>query len=204
MKKVLKLSLGLLGRTILICLLSIMAVVTLSIIASSKGQINPVVSVIFGSLYFIMLVYFFVLTAWNEGGKDSNRVAIGQSKEMIYKGFLSAAILVIPIVTVFILTHIFEDYQNNIMNILNIIKFIFMWTGIYFAVPFTGGISTTTIEPGAETDPTAALIITCILCGVYVIAGICAGVGYIFGYKKISFIPKLMTKLFGFNYDLRK
>ena len=201
MKNIFKLALHLFLRVILVCLLSLMAVITLGTIGSSNGQINPVVSVIFGVFYFIMLVYFFILSAWTEGGKDNNRVAIGQSTEMIYKGFLSAAIVVVPVVTVFILTHVFSDYQNNVMNVLNLIKFLFMWAGIYFTVPFTGGVSTTTIELGAETDPTSALIMTAILCAVYIISWIGSGVGYIFGYKKISFIPKLMNKFFGVNYS---
>ena len=201
MKNIFKLSLHLILRVALVCLLSLMAVITLGTIASSNGQLNPVVSVIFGFFYFIMLVYFFILSAWTEGGKDSNRVAIGQSKEMIYKGFISSAIVVVPIVTVFVLTYVYSDYKNDTMNVLNLIKFFFMWAGVYFSVPFTGGVSTTTIDPGAETDPMVALIMTVILCAVYIIAGICAGVGYIFGYKKISFIPKLMTKYFGVNYN---
>ena len=200
MKNVFKLSLTLFLRTILVCLLSFMAVITLTVIGSSEGYVNPVISVVFGVFYFIALLYFFIYSAWDEGKKDSNRVAIGQSKEMIYKGFLSAAIVVVPIITIFILTHVFGDYQNDIMNILNIIKLIFMWAGAYFTVPFTGGVSTTTIEPGAETDPTTAIIMTSILCGVYVASWIGSGVGYIFGYKKISFIPKLMTTFFGVDY----
>lgn len=204
MKNIFKLSLHLLLRTILVCILAVMAVITLGMIGSSNGQINPVISVIFGVLYFIMLMYFFIFTSWVEGGKDCNRVAIGKSKQLLSKGFISAAIVVAPIISVFLLTHFFSDYQNGIMNFLNILKLIFVWVGIYFTVPFSGGVSTTTIDGPKELPSEVQLIMTLILCGVYVAAFIGSGVGYIFGYKKISFIPKLTAKILGQNENIKK
>lgn len=197
MKSVFKLSLSLLLRAILVCLLSFMAVITLGMIGSSNGEINPVVAVIFGIIYLFMLLYFFVYTAWVEGGKDNNRVNIGQANEMVWKGFVSAAIVVVPLIAVFVITYIFVDVQNGFMSFLNIIKLIFVWAGIYLTVPFTGGISTTSVNSEGVADPELALYMTVILCAVYIIAAICSGVGYIFGYKKISFIPQIVNKIMG-------
>ncbi|MBQ4645701.1 MAG: hypothetical protein IJB72_08075, partial [Clostridia bacterium] len=166
MKSVLKLSLSLLLRTVLVCMLSFMAVITLGMIASSNGEINPVVAVIFGLIYLFMLLYFFTYTSWVEGGRDNNRVAIGQATEMLYKGYLSAAIVVIPIIAIFVISYVFMDVQNSVMGVLNILKLIFVWAGIYLTVPLTGGISTTTVDTEGE-DPTLALYMTLILCAVY-------------------------------------
>lgn len=197
MKSVFKLSLSLLLRTVLVCMLSFMAVITLGMVGSSNGEINPVISVIFGIIYLFMLLYFFVYTSWVEGGKDNNRVKIGQANEMVYKGFLSAAIVVVPVIAVFVITYAFMNVQNTVMSILNILKLIFVWAGIYLTVPFTGGISTTSVDAEGTADPTLALYMTLILCVIYIIAAICSGVGYIFGYKKISFIPQLVNKIMG-------
>ncbi len=197
MKSILKLSLSLLLRTILVCMLSFMAVITLGMIGTSNGEINPVVAVIFGIIYLFMLVYFFVYTAWVEGVKDNNRVNIGQANEMVWKGFASAAVVVIPVVIIFIVTYVFMDVQNGIMSLLNILKLIFVWAGIYLTVPFTGGISTTSVDADGVADPTLALYMTVVLCAVYILSAVCSGVGYIFGYKKISFIPQLVNKLTG-------
>ncbi|MBE6890610.1 MAG: hypothetical protein E7481_01155 [Ruminococcaceae bacterium] len=203
MKSVLKLSLSLLLRTVLVCMLSFMAVITLGMIASSNGEINPVVAVIFGLIYLFMLLYFFTYTSWVEGGRDNNRVAIGQATEMLYKGYLSAAIVVIPIIAIFVISYVFMDVQNSVMGVLNILKLIFVWAGIYLTVPLTGGISTTTVDTEGA-DPTLALYMTLILCAVYIIAAVCSGVGYVFGYKKISFIPKLTDKIMGKNPSEKK
>lgn len=197
MKNIFKLSLHLLLNTFLVCMLSFMAIITLGMVGASNGYINPVISVIFGLLYFFMLMYFFVHTAWVEGGRDNNRVAIGQARETIYKGFLSAAVVVLPIIAIFIVTEMFKQNESTLMGILNILKLIFCWAGVYLTVPLTGGVSNTNIEGVSSLDPMADMLITAILCGVYVVAWICAGVGYIFGYKKISFIPALTNKIMG-------
>lgn len=197
MKSVFKLSLSLLLRTVLVCMLSFMAVITLGMIASSNGEINPVVAVIFGIIYLFMLLYFFVYTSWVEGGRDSNLVKIGKANELVGKGFISSAVIVIPIMAIFIVSYVFMDVQNTVMSVLNILKLIFVWAGIYLTVPFTGGISTTTVDAEGGSDPILALYMTVILCAVYAVAAICSGVGYIFGYKKISFIPQLVNRIMG-------
>lgn len=203
MKSTLKLSLNLFLRAVLVCMLSFMAVITLGMIGSSNGTVNPVVSVIFGIIYFFMLMYFFVYTAWVEGCKDRNRVAIGQTKEFVCKGFFAAAIVTLPIIGVFVVASVFEGNQSVVMNIFNLIKLVFCWAGIYFTVPFTGGVSTTTIEGESTLDFEVKIILTCILCAVYFAAFIGAGIGYIFGYKKISFIPAIINRITG-RYSAEK
>ena len=58
MKSVFKLALGLFLRTVLVCMLSFMAIITLGMVGSANGELSPVVSVIFGLIYFFMLLYF--------------------------------------------------------------------------------------------------------------------------------------------------
>ena len=104
---------------------------------------------------------------------------------------------------IFVISYVFMDVQNSVMGVLNILKLIFVWTGIYLTVPLTGGISTTTVDTEGA-DPTLALYMTLILCAVYIIAAVCSGIGYMFGYKKISFIPKLADKIMGKNPSEKK
>ncbi len=197
MKSVFKLALGLFLRTVLVCMLSFMAIITLGMVGSANGELSPVVSVIFGLIYFFMLLYFFVYTAWVDGNSDHNRVKIGQAKEMVWKGYAAGMIVVVPIIAIFVSTYLLMDIENTFVGALNILKFIFVWAGIYLTVPFTGGISTTTVDSEVVKDPALALYMTLILCLVYLISGICAGVGYFFGYRKISFIPKIVDKIMG-------
>ncbi len=190
MKNTLKCSLYLLARIVLVCMLSFMAI-PLSSMAPSV--LNPILAI----LYTGMLIYFFVLTTWYEGGKDANRVEIGTMKPMPYKGYLSAFIVTIPLmINSYAMYAISSDSENIVINVLRIIKVIFAFSTSYAITLFTSTSEADILE-GAETQASDALAAVIVFCVIYFVASICAGIGYTFGFKKIQVFEPLKKQITG-------
>lgn len=190
MKNVFKCSLYLLARIILVCMLSFMAI-PLSSMAPSV--LNPILAV----LYTGMLIYFFVLTMWYEGGKDANRAEIGTMKAMPYKGYLSAFIVTVPLmVNSYAMYAISSESGNVIIDALRIIKVIFSFSTSYAITLFTS-TSEADILQGAETQQADALAAVIVFCVIHFAASICAGIGYTFGFKKIQVFEPLKKQIAG-------
>ena len=187
MKNTLKCSLYLLARVILVCMLSFMAI-PLSSVAPSI--LNPVLAV----LYAGMLIYFFVLTMWHEGGLDANRVEIGSMKPMPYKGYLAAFIVSVPLMAnSYAMYAVGSDISNPVIKALKIV-----WTVSAFSTSYAISLFTSTSEAdimeGAQTLSSDALTAVIVFCVIYFVASISAGIGYTFGYKKIEVVSKIKEK----------
>ena len=184
MKNTLKCSRYLLARIILVCMLSFMAIPLSSV---APNILNPILAV----LYTGMLIYFFVLTMWHEGGKDANRVEIGAMKPMPYKGFLAAFIVTVPLMILsYSMYAVGADVKNTAVDVLRIIKLIFSFSTSYAITMFTS-TSESDILQGAETQSADALVAVIVFCVIYFVASLSAGVGYIFGYRKIEVVSKI-------------
>lgn len=186
----LKCSLYLLARIILVCMLSFMA---LPMSSMAPDIFNPILAI----LYTFMLIYFFVLTTWYEGGKDANRVEIGTMKPMPYKGYLSAFTVTIPLmINSYAMYVIGPDVKNIFVSILRIIKVVFSFSTSYAITIFTSTAESDILE-GAATQASDALSAVIVFCVIYTIASICAGIGYTFGYKKIEVFNPLKKMIMG-------
>ena len=188
MKNTLKCSVYLLARIILVCMLSFMA---LPLSSMYPPLFNPVLAI----LYTFMLIYFFVLTMWHEGGKDANRVEIGAMKPMPYKGYLSAFIVTIPLmINSFAMYAIGPEVRNAVVSVLRVIKVIFSFSTSYAITLFTSTTESDILE-GAQTQASDALSAVIVFCVIYFVASICAGIGYTFGYKKIEVLNPLKKQI---------
>ncbi|MBQ6053400.1 MAG: hypothetical protein IJL30_08995 [Clostridia bacterium] len=188
MKNTLKCSLYLLARIILVCMLSFMAIPLSSV---APKILNPILAV----LYTGMLIYFFVLTMWHEGGKDSNRVEIGVMKPMPYKGFLSAFIVTVPLMILsYSMYAVGQDVSSIIIRALKILWTVFAFSTSYAMLLFTSTTESDIME-GAATQSSDALITVIVFCVIYFVASISAGVGYNFGYRKIEVVSKIKATI---------
>ena len=188
MKNTLKCSVYLLARIILVCMLSFMA---LPLSSMYPPLFNPVLAI----LYTFMLIYFFVLTMWHEGGKDANRVEIGAMKPMPYKGYLSAFIVTIPLmINSFAMYAIGPEVRNAVVSVLRVVKVIFSFSTSYAITLFTSTTESDILE-GAQTQASDALSAVIVFCVIYFVASICAGIGYTFGYKKIEVLNPLKKQI---------
>lgn len=188
MKNTLKCSVYLLARIILVCMLSFMA---LPLSSMYPPLFNPVLAI----LYTFMLIYFFVLTMWHEGGKDANRVEIGAMKPMPYKGYLSAFIVTIPLmINSFAMYAIGPEVRNAVVSVLRVVKVIFSFSTSYAITLFTSTTESDILE-GAQAQASDALSAVIVFCVIYFVASICAGIGYTFGFKKIEVINPLKKQI---------
>lgn len=188
MKNTLKCSVYLLARIILVCMLSFMA---LPLSSMYPPLFNPVLAI----LYTFMLIYFFVLTMWHEGGKDANRVEIGAMKPMPYKGYLSAFIVTIPLmINSFAMYAIGPEVRNAVVSVLRVVKVIFSFSTSYAITLFTSTTESDILE-GAQAQASDALSAVIVFCVIYFVASICAGIGYTFGYKKIEVLNPLKKQI---------
>jgi len=155
--------------------------------------LNPILAI----LYTFMLIYFFVLTMWYEGGKDANRVETGVMKPMPYKGYLSAFIVTIPLmINSYAMYAIGPEVKNIFVSILRIIKVVVSFSTSYAITLFTTTSESDILE-GAPTRAGDALTAVIVFCVIYLIASVCAGIGYTFGYKKIEVINPLKKMIMG-------
>ena len=190
MKNTLKCSAYLLARIILVCMLSFMA---LPMSSMAPNIFNPILAV----LYVFMLIYFFVLTMWYEGGKDANRVETGIMKPMPYKGYISAFIVTIPLmINSYAMYAVGPEVRNIFVSILRIIKVVISFSTSYAITLFTSTTESDILE-GAQTQASDALTAVIVFCVIYTVASVCAGIGYTFGYKKIEVFNPLKKMIMG-------
>ena len=188
MKNTLKCSVYLLARIILVCMLSFMAL-------PLSSMYPPLFIPVLAILYTFMLIYFFVLTMWHEGGKDANRVEIGAMKPMPYKGYLSAFIVTIPLmINSFAMYAIGPEVRNAVVSVLRVVKVIFSFSTSYAITLFTSTTESDILE-GAQTQASDALSAVIVFCVIYFAASVCAGIGYTFGYKKIEVLNPLKKQI---------
>ena len=161
-------------RILLICALSMMAS-TLTIKA-------PIMNPIFGIFYFFALIYFFALTCHHEGMSDRNRVETSLIKKKKAKGFISAAIIIVPMLLAGAIPVIFMDGIKNIFtNVLSIIYAIFSLSVMNLADTFVG-------DTGSKT------IAFAVYATVYAVCLICAGISYILGFEDKHPFRKITDK----------
>jgi len=195
MKHILRSSSHLLLRVILVCALSFMSITIISI---SPELMIPFLAI----FYFIVMLYFFTFTMWHAGVQDINKVKLNTQKETLYKGFLSALIVVLPLCMFNIIPLFFDLSQSNIFyTIFGIIKVVFSMCCVFAITFITGGNAMTFAEnEGEAVQPINAILSTEIYCIMMIIFVIGAGIGYIFGYKRIEIFPPLyknIKKMFG-------
>ena len=134
-KLILKGTLYLFARVVLLCVLVFMSIPIASV---APGIFQP----IFAVFYFFILLYFFILTMWHEGVRDRNRVEIGLIKENKAKGFISSGILLIFLLIVNYLPMFFDTESENIfVIIISVIKTVFSSSVSYLITLFVGYIS---------------------------------------------------------------
>jgi len=189
MKNTLKCSVYLLARVILVTMLSFMAI---PLSSSAPEILNPILAV----FYTFMIIYFFVLTMWHEGGKDSNRVSTGVMNETLYKGFVSAAIVCIPVILLTVFMLLVKNADNPVTNALSIIEVIFV-VSVYYAVSLVTPVTAADITEGVVATTADRIPTVIVFCVIYTACIIAAGIGYIVGYKKILIFKPITDKILG-------
>lgn len=178
-------ALNLFLRMILIAMLSFMAIPVMAFV-EKESAFAYILFVVFGILYLFMLCYFFVFTLWSEGGSDRNRVANNVIVYHPWKGFLSAAIVMIPLYVIQIIPLFFSDTTPEILKaVLTVLKLIFSMPGFFPTLALTGGDLSQFLD----------VMGTSICCVLYTIAIVCSGIGYLVGYKQITLIRPWIEKL---------
>jgi len=169
-----KLSLYFFLRIILICALSMMA--------STLALRAPIMNPILGIFYFLVLIYFVLLTFHHEGMSDRNRVETGLIRKNTAKGFISAGIVIVPMILAGAIPTIFMNGIENVFtNVLNIIYLIFSLSVMNLAHTFVG-------------DTQSKVIGFAVYAAVYAICFICAGIAYKFGFEDKHPFKKITDK----------
>ncbi len=182
---ILKNSLYLFARVILVCVLAFMAIPLASV---SRNIFNP----IFAVFYFIVLFYFFVLTTWHEGVRDRNRVEIGLIKENKAKGFISAGIVLLFLLLVNYLPMFFSpDSRGVFVTILSVVKVIFASAVSYATSVFIGDVDLSNMGGNAEHLMISSTVFTVI----YTVCAVSSGISYIIGYKNIVLFGDKIEKI---------
>lgn len=185
-KLILKGTLYLFARVVLLCVLVFMSIPIASV---APGIFQP----IFAFFYFFILLYFFILTMWHEGVRDRNRVEIGLIKENKAKGFISSGILLIFLLIVNYLPMFFDTESENIfVIIISVIKTVFSSSVSYLITLFVGNVDISQTMGG---NMERLMISSTVFTVVYIICVIGAGIGYIFGYKNIVVIGDKIEKI---------
>ncbi|MBS5737914.1 MAG: hypothetical protein KHW62_07900 [Clostridiales bacterium] len=185
-KLILKGTLYLFARVVLLCVLVFMSIPIASV---APGIFQP----IFAVFYFFILLYFFILTMWHEGVRDRNRVEIGLIKENKAKGFISSGILLIFLLIVNYLPMFFDTESENIfVIIISVIKTVFSSSVSYLITLFVGNVDISQTMGG---NMERLMISSTVFTVVYIICVIGAGIGYIFGYKNIVVIGDKIEKI---------
>lgn len=182
---ILKGSLYLFARVVLVCVLAFMA---MPLASMAPDILNPILAI----FYFIILLYFFVFTMWYEGVKDRNRVEIGLIKENKFKGFISAGIILFVLLLINYLPMFFStDSKGVFISVLNVIKIIFSSSVSYEISFFIGSVDLSAM--GGNWDH--LIISSTVFTVIYIICAIGSGIGYIFGYKNIVIIGDKIEKI---------
>lgn len=182
----LKGALYLFARVVLVCVLAFMSYPLSSM---APNVMRPILAV----FYFIMLMYFFVFTMWNEGVRDRNRVEIGLIKENKAKGFISSGIVLAFLLIVNYLPMFFDIQSKNIFVIvISVIKVVFS-SAVSFAVSMF--LPNVDISQTMGGNMSHLWVSSTVFTVIYLLCAIGAGIGYIVGYKNIVFIGDKIEKI---------
>ncbi len=174
MKQTLKLSLYLLLRVLMICLLSFMSVPVVEM--SGFSWLNGV----FAVFYVIVLLYFVIFTCWSIGGKDKIRVDAGRQPANNLRGLAATGLIFGMMEVVFLLAVYLPD--SLLRQVMNVVNMVLSFCGYYLLYIFLFGST----YPG-----TYGVWVYTVLMLVCVISG---GVGYYMGAKNIQFIQPWLNK----------
>ncbi len=136
------------------------------------------IPVILAILYGFALIYFFAYTMWYAGDKDANAVGNGRMAPMPHKGFLCGGIVTVPMCVIMLATLFFLNPESSLQGTMSLVRLI-------FALP-----ALNLYNAMIDVSMTAA---TLAVCGLYIVCAVCAGVGYIIGYKRLHPIKKLLS-----------
>lgn len=185
-KLTLKGTLYLFARVVLICVLAFMSIPVASM---APNIMNPILAV----FYFIMMIYFWTLTMWHEGVRDRNRVEIELIRENKAKGFISSGILLLFLLVINYLPMFFSTESKNIfVTVISVIKVVFS-SSVSYAVSFFVG--TVDISQTMGGNPERLLISSTVFTVIHLICAICAGIGYMVGYKNIVIFGDKIEKI---------
>lgn len=146
-----------------------------------------------GIFYFFVLLYFFVFTMWYEGGKDINRLNTGLIKKNMGKGFISAAIVAVPLCIIHIVPIFFPPEMKNLFaTILGVLKVIFSMSSVFAVQIFIK--DEVDITQGVGGNLESAYIAAFVYCGILLICVIGSGIGYIVGFKQIPIFKPWLDK----------
>lgn len=182
----LKGTLYLFARVVLVCVLAFMSYPLSSM---APEVMRPVLAV----FYFIMLIYFFTFTMWNEGVRDRNRVEIGLIKENRAKGFISAGILLAFLLIVNYLPMFFDTQSQNVfVVIISVVKVVFS-SAVSFAVSFF--VKDVDISQTMGGNMSHLWVSSTVFTVIYLCCAVAAGIGYIVGYKNIVIFGDKIEKI---------
>jgi hypothetical protein len=109
------------------------------------------------------------------------------------KGFISAAILTVPLCAINIIPLFFTpDLKNIFASVIGILKLIFSMSNVFTAQIFIKTGFDIAQDVGVNTEST--IIATVVYCSVMLICTIGAGIGYIIGFKQIPLIKPWLNK----------
>ena len=170
MKTVLRSSLDVFLRTLMV---SALAFASYPLVAAAK-DFGYVISCVLAVFYYLVFMYFCIFNLWTAGEKDKIKVNAGHMKPMVWKGFVSDAVVFVPTAIVYTLANVLP--KNTLGDVFRIINVVLTEHSMYiysmFRISNSGG------------GLTGALI-TAFFCLSGTVA---AGVSYIVGFKGIKII----------------
>ncbi|PWM46588.1 MAG: hypothetical protein DBX47_02065 [Clostridiales bacterium] len=191
MKSTMQTTLYLFLRIVLVCILAAMSI---PITSFATDITIPILAV----FYFLMIMYFFIFTAWTVGGKDviaNNRT---KQKPFMAKGFVAAGIVAVFLAIVFFMPNVISSTMGSSNSIFLIFYFLKLGFTMFSAYPLVwthslvSGISMSSDEVMGDTFSSVAA--TIVYFAIIVCCVIGAGVGYIVGYKQIKIIQPWLDK----------
>ena len=192
MKSMMKLSLYLFLRLILVCILALMSIPV-------AGFATDVTTPLLAIFYFLMIMYFFIFTAWSVGGRDVIKNNRTNKSPFLAKGFIAAFIIAAFLVIVFFMPNIISSLigspSGSLYLVFYFMKLFFIFFSAYSRVWVHSIVSGIPIS-GDETlgDINASVAATIAFFVILLCCVIGAGIGYIVGYKQIKIIQPWLDK----------
>lgn len=194
MKSMMKLSLYLFLRLVLVCILALMSI---PVARFATDVTTPLLAI----FYFLMIMYFFIFTAWSVGGRDVIKNNRTNKSPFLAKGFIAAFIIAAFLVIVFFMPNIISSLigspSGSLYLVFYFMKLFFIlfsaysmaWVhSIVSGIPILISVDEILGDINASVAAAIAFFVILLCCVIG------AGIGYIVGYKQIKIIQPWLDK----------
>ena len=194
MKSMMQLSLYLFLRLVLVCILALMSI---PVARFATDVTTPLLAI----FYFLMIMYFFIFTAWSVGGRDVIKNNRTNKSPFLAKGFIAAFIIAAFLVIVFFMPNIISSLigspSGSLYLVFHFMKLFFIFFSAYSMVWVQSIVSGIPILISVDEilgDINASVAATIAFFVILLCCVIGAGIGYIVGYKQIKIIQPWLDK----------